>query len=94
MKKTLLISVFIILLGLANAQELSKSQIDLDIQKLAELKVEYEKHRGNDKKGDSVFSLYKEQINKIKKSPKIYLRYINCTLRNNNAQIKERILSI
>jgi hypothetical protein len=72
--------------SLANAQKLNENQIDLDFQKLIELKVNYERYKGN-KKGDSILKIYQGQINKIKESPNIYLNYIRITLKKNKSQL-------
>lgn len=90
-KEVLFVCVFMGLIGFVNAQKISENQIAVDIQKIAELKVEYEKYRNNERKGDSIFNLYKWQIDKIKKSPKIYLSYINRALKRNKIQLKDEV---
>lgn len=81
-----------ILMGSANAQQFTDDQIYLDFQNLAYLKVDYEKYRNNTTKKDSIFVLYKKQIDKIKKSPDVYLRYINRSLRDDKIKLtKERL---
>ncbi|RDC56931.1 hypothetical protein DU508_06945 [Pedobacter chinensis] len=45
------------------------------------------KVRNNTQKRDSVLLLYKNQSNKIKNSPEIYLNYINYALKNKKTQL-------
>lgn len=77
----------------ANTQQSNEHLIYLAFQKLLDLKCNYEKHRNSDSKRDSSLILYKDQINKIKNSPDIYLKYINHALKNSNAQLIEEKLS-
>lgn len=93
MKKIFSTLIFLmILVGFVYAQKWDDHQIELDFEKVATLKVDYEKYRGNPKKGDSLLKLYKNQINKIKISPDIYLKYINSELRNNKTLLKKETL--
>ena len=81
-----------ILMCSANAQQLSNNQIYLDFERLAYLKVDYEKYRNNTAKKDSILVLYQKQIDKIKKSPDVYLRYINRSLRNDKLELTKKRL--
>ncbi|TKC10822.1 hypothetical protein FA048_11675 [Pedobacter polaris] len=93
MKKIILTIIYLIcLMNLAYAQKISDNQISLDFQKLANLKVDFEKYRNNTIKKDSVLILYKDHINKIKKSPEIYLYYIKNSLKTDELKLtKERL---
>lgn len=93
MKKIFSTLIFLMnLVGFVYAQKWDDHQIELDFEKVATLKVDYEKYRGNPKKGDSLLKLYKNQINKIKISPDIYLKYINSELRSNKTLLKKETL--
>lgn len=71
------IIAFLAVLTLALAQTQNDKQIIIEIQKLTRLKWDYEKFEKRPQKRDSILVLYKNQINKIKKSPEVYLKYIN-----------------
>ncbi|WP_147273597.1 hypothetical protein [Pedobacter chinensis] len=82
MKKfSLIIIAFFVVLAYANAQQIDYQHIDLEFQKLIDLKWDYERYKNNIQKRDSVFALYKNQSNKIKKAPEIYLSYIKLALK-------------
>lgn len=81
-----------ILICSANAQKPSDSQIYLDLEHLACLKVNCEKYRNNISKKDSILILYEKQIDKIKKLPDVYLRYINRSLRNDKVELTKKRL--
>lgn len=77
----------------AKAQENKEHQIYLELEKLAKLKYDSEKYERNDVKRDTTLALYKTHLNKIKKSPEVYLKYINDALKSNKAQISEEKIS-
>ncbi len=74
---------------LALAQTQNDKQIIIEIQKLTRLKWDYEKFEKRPQKRDSILVLYKNQINKIKKSPEVYLKYINYALKNQKIQLSK-----
>ena len=94
-KKYLLFVVSIVMLGCAVVQPNIRQTIDLDLQKLVKLKINYEKYniiatqdsgKKNIKKRDSVYDLYKSQIFCIKTNPDVYLKFIKNIIRNDRQQ--------
>ncbi len=87
MKKIILIVIALVTyVDIVNAQIYNKIQMDLNIQKMIKLKVDFEKFRGS-KKGDSIFKLYQGQINNIKDSSKVYLDFIKISLKKEKSRL-------
>ncbi|WP_316804103.1 hypothetical protein [Pedobacter nototheniae] len=82
----LVISLFLSITGHVHSQEINGNSIDLEFQKLTDLKWDYERYKNNAPKRDTILTLYKSQVNKIKKSPEIYLKYIRRALKNDKAR--------
>lgn len=79
--------IFITILKCVFAQPPDKTKILIEIQKLTQLKWDYEKYKGHTQKRDSVLILYKSQVNMIKNLPDIYLTYINYALKHNKEEL-------
>lgn len=78
----------------AVAQQSKENQTYSDLYKIIALKKDYEKYKSiNDtKRADSLLLMYKNQIEKIKKSPDIYLNYIKVSLGQQNDSLAKDFL--
>jgi len=95
MKKLILtFSLFFVLITSTNAQKHNDSQIYMDIWKILLLKINYEKLKKNKNidQQDSVLSLYRDNVVNLKKSPNVYLSFIENELRNNKDQLKKEFI--
>lgn len=95
MKKLILIVIICFsLVDWAGAQQPKEHEIYLELYKIIALKKDYEKYKSfNDtKRADSLLLMYKNQIEKVKKMPDIYLNYIKVSLSQKNDSLAKDFL--
>jgi hypothetical protein len=94
-KISILLFASIVILNIASAQQFNRDTVDVRLQKLIKLKINYEKYKMaaiqdsnelNIIKRDSICNLYKKHVYNIKSSPNIYLKFINNIIRNDSQQ--------
>ncbi|WP_316848592.1 hypothetical protein [Pedobacter psychrodurus] len=95
MKKNILAFIlFFVWAAPINAQKHTDNQASKDIWRILLLKINYEKFEKSKKidQRDSVLSLYKDDVAKLKESPNLYLNFIENELKNKKNQLKKEFL--